>query len=66
MGGYSSSDREVGTNRGGSSRDYDRDFAASMMARTVRRHRPHCEPAPHAFATSLEVVAPVATASATV
>ena len=38
---------------------------AAMMARTVRRHRPHSEPAPHAAATSFEVRAPAATASAT-
>ena len=39
---------------------------ASMMARSVRRHRPQSRPAPHAAATSLEVEAPPATASDTV
>lgn len=37
-----------------------------MMARTVRLHLPHSEPAPHAAAMSLLVRAPAATASATV
>src|SRR5690349_15406016 len=38
------------------------DSVASMIARTVRRHLPHSDPAPHASATCLEVVAPAATA----
>jgi len=33
-----------------------------MIARTVRRQRPHSDPAPHASATSFDVVAPDATA----
>lgn len=37
-----------------------------MIARTVRRHRPHSEPAPHAWATSFDDDAPATTASATV
>jgi hypothetical protein len=37
-----------------------------MIARTVRRHRPHSEPAPHASATCLDVEAPDATALATI
>jgi hypothetical protein len=36
-----------------------------MIARTVRLQRPQSEPAPHALATSLHVLAPHATASAT-
>jgi hypothetical protein len=36
-----------------------------MIARTVRLQRPHSEPAPQAAATSLEVLAPAATASVT-
>ena len=35
---------------------------ASMIARTVRRHRPHSAPAQHASATCLDVAAPAATA----
>jgi len=38
--------------------------AASMIDRTVRRHRPQSEPAPHAAATCFDVQAPLATASA--
>ena len=38
----------------------------SMMARTVRRHRPQSPPAPQAAATCLDVDAPRATASLTV
>jgi len=34
----------------------------SMIARTVRRHRPHSEPAPQASDTWLHVAAPAATA----
>jgi len=37
----------------------------AIIARTVRRHRPQSDPAPHALATSLQVDAPRATASAT-
>jgi hypothetical protein len=37
-----------------------------MIARSVRRQRPQSPPAPHAAATSLEVDAPLATASDTV
>jgi hypothetical protein len=37
-----------------------------MIALTVCRQRPHSDPAPHAFATCLVVLAPAATASATV
>ena len=40
--------------------------AASMIALTVRRHRPQSRPAPHLAATSLDVDAPSATASETV
>lgn len=36
-----------------------------MMARTVERQRPQSDPAPHAFATSLDVVAPFRATSAT-
>ena len=36
-----------------------------MIARTVRRQRPHSAPAPHTFATFFVVEAPAATASAT-
>src|SRR6185369_1543288 len=39
--------------------------AAAMIALTVRRQRPQSAPAPHASATSLEVLAPPATTSAT-
>ena len=38
---------------------------ASMMARTVRRHRPQSAPAPHASAICFEVDAPAATRSDT-
>jgi len=38
---------------------------ASMIARTVRLHRPQSEPAPHAAATSFDVEAPFATHSFT-
>jgi hypothetical protein len=37
-----------------------------MIARTVRLHRPHSEPAPHAAATAFDVDAPLATQSLTV
>jgi len=37
-----------------------------MIARTVRRQRPQSNPAPHLAATSLDVDAPLATASETV
>jgi hypothetical protein len=37
-----------------------------MIARTVRLQRPHSEPAPQAAATSLDDLAPAATASVTV
>jgi len=37
-----------------------------MIARTVRRQRPQSKPAPHLAATSLDVDAPLATASETV
>lgn len=37
----------------------------SIIARTVRLHRPHSEPAPQAAATSFDVEAPLATASFT-
>ena len=33
-----------------------------MIARTVRRQRPHSDPAPHILATCLVVVAPFSTA----
>jgi hypothetical protein len=36
-----------------------------MIARTERLHRPQSDPAPHAAATALDVVAPAATTSAT-
>jgi hypothetical protein len=36
-----------------------------MIARTVRLHRPHSDPAPHAVATSFDVEAPLATHSFT-
>jgi hypothetical protein len=38
---------------------------ASMIARTVRLHRPHSDPAPHAAATAFDVEAPLATHSFT-
>ena len=37
----------------------------SMIARTVRLHRPQSEPAPQAAATSFDVEAPLATHSLT-
>src|ERR1700739_2127131 len=40
--------------------------AALIIALTVRRQRPHSEPAPHALATFLVVEAPWATTSETV
>ena len=40
-------------------------FCAAMIARNVRRHRPHSPPAPHASAICLEVQAPFATTSLT-
>ena len=36
-----------------------------MIDRTVRLHRPHSDPAPHAAATSFDVDAPLATQSCT-
>lgn len=40
--------------------------AEAIMERTVHRHRPQSDPAPHIAATSLEFDAPAATASVTV
>jgi hypothetical protein len=41
------------------------DMVDAMTARTVERQRPQSDPAPHAFATSLDVVAPFRATSAT-
>jgi hypothetical protein len=41
-------------------------FLPPMSPRTVAWQRPHSEPAPHACATSLDVVAPSSIASSTV
>src|ERR1700751_495314 len=38
---------------------------ASIIARSVRRHRPHSPPAPHASAICFDVQAPFSTASLT-
>ena len=53
--------RPPGTGRGASAARRE-----SMMARTVRRQRPHSLPAPHASATCRDVLAPASTALATV